>query len=122
MSTNLRIDIREPSDSLIRLIEEATNGIKDVDIAVSETDEYQMSGRKVAKFVAISIAAGLIGDASYDLSKELLHKVITTVGEHAAQTKVVITLTVDGVHFDIADAKSAAVLEKDLKATLKRKE
>lgn len=120
MSTNLRIDIREPSDSLIRLIEEATNEMKDVVIAVSETDEYQMSGRKVAKFVAISIAAGLIGDASYDLSKELLHKVITIVGEQAAQTKVVITLTVDGVHFDISDAKAAAVIEQDLKAALKK--
>jgi hypothetical protein len=119
MSRSLRIDIKEPSKSLLDLLEAAASGVEGVDYILSEEDEYRLSGREVAKFVAISFAAGLIGNSAYDGSKAALHKVIAIIGEEAEKTSKPIYVVVDGVQLEISDSKEAEALELELNIELK---
>jgi hypothetical protein len=113
MST-LRVDIKEPPMSLVSRLEAATLGIEGVRFIISDEDEYRLSGREVAKFVAISMLAGVIGNSAYTGTEALLHKVITIIGEEAEKTKKPIGIVVDGIQFEIGGAEEAASLERQL--------
>jgi hypothetical protein len=108
------INVINPSNELIARISHIAKKVEDVHLIIDTEDEYRLSGREVARFIALSIAAGIIGNTAYDASKGIIAEVIEAVGEELSRTEGGVTVIVRGVQFTISEMDSAKEIIQDM--------
>jgi len=108
----MRIDIQINDESLDEVLA-SLEGDERLIVDTYAMKENALSGKDAAKFIAISMASGIIGNLSYDAAKSIADRISEIVVLEASEQKPV-ELKLDGVTYRIAGDKDVKRFHGDI--------